>query len=187
MGRLFWKIFFAFWLAQLAAGAGTGTLVWLHHKTLAQAERRAQPHRPADPLFQAAEAVLKHGGVDALRGFLQGRALEPGPTLYVLDASGHELLGRPVPDSEGGPVVRDTDSPMSGDNPRFAEITTENGQTYRFLMSRRGLPFEGPPPPGGFPAGESPGMPPPGPPPPMFLIATGLLASLLFSAWLAWY
>jgi len=93
MGRLFWKIFFAFWLAQLAAGAGTGTLIWLHHKTLDQT----------------------------------------GP------------------------------QPPSG----------------------------GPPLPGGFPADGTPGMippgKPPGPPPPMFLIATGLLASLLFSAWLAWY
>ena len=30
MGRLFWKFFFAFWLSLLLAGAGVGTVVWLH-------------------------------------------------------------------------------------------------------------------------------------------------------------
>ena len=34
MGRLFWKFFFAFWLALLAASGGVGAAVWLHQRAL---------------------------------------------------------------------------------------------------------------------------------------------------------
>ena len=37
MGRLFWKIFFAFWLTALAAAAVPGTAVWLQHHPRAAA------------------------------------------------------------------------------------------------------------------------------------------------------
>lgn len=32
MGRLFWKFFFIFWLAQIVASTGVGVMVWLEHR-----------------------------------------------------------------------------------------------------------------------------------------------------------
>ena len=31
MGRLFWKFFFIFWLAQLVTSVGVGVAVWIMH------------------------------------------------------------------------------------------------------------------------------------------------------------
>jgi len=183
MGRLFWKIFFAFWLAQLAAGIGTGTVVWLRHQTLEESETFGPPQRH-DPFFQAAQTVLKHGGVESLRALLKERTREPAPPIYALDAAGNELLGRAVPDS-----LRD-EQPDSQAN---AKIQGEDGQTYRLFMTHDGPPFgDRPPPPlpppDGFPPIEPPGPPPlRRPPSPIILVIAGLLASLLFSVWLAWY
>lgn len=59
MGRLFWKFFFFFWLAQLTAGIGVGLTFWLRgpapeHRPAG--ESRAIPGERAPPLFLAAPA-----------------------------------------------------------------------------------------------------------------------------------
>ena len=74
-GRLFWKFFFAFWLALLLAGVGVGSAVWWHQQGVRErldAERDstlAGGPRAALAVSGAA-AVLGHGGLPALRQFL---------------------------------------------------------------------------------------------------------------------
>ncbi|MGR8934495.1 MAG: ATP-binding protein [Gammaproteobacteria bacterium] len=66
MGRLFWKFFFAFWLALLTAGTGVGTAVWLlhagdHRGEFASAPEHVFPDRHCPPPpseFAAAPAPL---------------------------------------------------------------------------------------------------------------------------------
>ncbi|HNE16410.1 MAG TPA: hypothetical protein PLL39_10310, partial [Rhodocyclaceae bacterium] len=45
LGRLFWKFFFAFWLALVLAGGGVGVAVWWHHQ--ADLEQRQRDRDPA--------------------------------------------------------------------------------------------------------------------------------------------
>lgn len=73
MGRLFWKFFFASWLAMLAASAGVGTVVWWQHQALEQSIHAGEmpnlDHR-AGMFVGAAASVLQAGGEPALRRFL---------------------------------------------------------------------------------------------------------------------
>ena len=56
MGRLFWKIFFAFWLALVAAAAGSGAAVWWHR----YARESAEPQLSVGPpqMFTTAAQLL---------------------------------------------------------------------------------------------------------------------------------
>lgn len=97
MNRLFWKILIAFWSTLLLAGLAVGYA----YERMQQAERMSQAGIDAGPrtrmLLDSAEATLRHGGVEALRDLVRaedGRHDEP---VYVVDADGVDLLGRPVP------------------------------------------------------------------------------------------
>ena len=46
MGRLFWKFFIIFWLAQFVASAGVGVMVWLEHRTNGNASIKLFPGGP---------------------------------------------------------------------------------------------------------------------------------------------
>jgi two-component system OmpR family sensor kinase len=118
--------------------------------------------------------VLQHGGVAALRDFLVEKQIEPGPPIYAVDESGKEILGREPPPEAMAQARLSAES--GGTDGKLA--VAEDGHAYLLFA-----PSEGPkggrlPPPG----------PPPGPPPsPVLLVIVGTLASLIFSAWLAWY
>jgi len=101
-GRLFWKFFFAFWLALLLAGGGVGTAVWWHHQSerelLAGDEGSLLLTGPrVTVVLSAAAAVLVRGGEAALRDFLEDLAKDGlSPRLFAVDPVGKELLGRRV-------------------------------------------------------------------------------------------
>src|ERR1043166_3009635 len=97
MGRLFWKIFFAFWLTALAAAAVTGTAVWLQHHPLGAAEPELAQGPGAMLAGELASATLRHGGVEALREWLKHTRSTQRPSLLAVDAQGRALLDRPVP------------------------------------------------------------------------------------------
>src|ERR1041385_2144122 len=97
MGRLFWKIFFAFWLTALAAAAVTGTAVWLQHHPLGAAEPELAQGPGAMLAGELASATLRHGGVEALREWLKETRRTQRPSLLAVDAQGRDLLDRPVP------------------------------------------------------------------------------------------
>lgn len=194
MGRLFWKVFFVFWLAQLAAGVGTGTVVWLRHQALDEYE----PRRRLPPFLLDAQAVLRYGGVEALRGLLREREGRSAPRIYAVDESGRDILGRKPPADWGQPTMFDDSEP--------GPLMANDGRVYRLLVAHDEDRPPLPPPPGEdrtpslLPLGEAgpPLSPPSGEPsghhlrpvPPLSPIVPaliGLLASLLFSAWLARY
>lgn len=210
MGRLFWKFFFAFWLALLTAGIGVGTTVWLRH-----AARENQPAVQVDTidvrrasLVTLAASVLPHGGVNGLRDFIQTLQNTRFPAIYAVDDFDRELLDRPL-----APEVLQQARALflQGRYPDAVKmVSADDGHRYLLFVP---LPEHGfaealksplpalAPPPFGFdrppmmdngpappPRGENRGPPARrAPPSPILPVVAGGLASLLFSALLAWY
>ncbi|MDO9225827.1 MAG: ATP-binding protein [Pseudomonadota bacterium] len=174
MGRLFWKFFFAFWLALLLAGIGVGTAVWLHRQATSEAAPAALGGPRAALLLDTADVVLRRGGPQMLRELLQEWAASPGSTqLFVLDAGGRDLLDRALP--EDLRAALSSEAARRDLQPGMRQVVAPDGQVYTLVA--RGKPMSG---------GRA--RPPHHePPPPVLPITMGLLASLAFSAALAWY
>jgi len=186
MGRLFWKFFFAILLAQVAATVGVGATFWLWGQARELSHQDSAPRalidtRPsAVTIVDGADVALKFGGEPALRE-LAARATSS--TLLVIDANGHELLGRIVSDevrAAARPLLTDT-----GSDNAVRRLTAPDGRRYTVFVRRQepdgpmGQRFRGPPP-------EGPGRGRPGPHVPYIGMVVGTLASLMFAALLAW-
>ncbi|MEY6430833.1 ATP-binding protein [Thioalkalicoccus limnaeus] len=166
MGRLFWKLLLAFWLALLAASLGVGTAVWLHQQALAERGQELASGPRAAFLVSAAAKVFQHGGRAALNDYLEeSLALHRGAHVYVVDDAGQELLGRAVP---SGLVAQARRLAHEDRGPRIARLERVAGRDYLFFV-----PAGGPKPLHHLPL--------------VLPIGVGILASLAFSAWLAWY
>ena len=167
MGRLFWKFFFAFWLALLAAGAGVGAAVWLHQRTLDERSHELAGGPRAAFLVSATAATLRHGGGAALQRLLEEWRGRGGAHVYVVDDADQELLGRAVP---AGALAQARRLAQEDGELRIARLETVAQRRYLFFV----------------PAASE--ASPHGPPPsPLLPISVGILASLGFSALLAWY
>lgn len=105
MGRLFWKVFLAFWLALLVAGFGTGLAVRWYLEATGDSmpppglDGRLVVGPFAESALATAAALLRAGGMPALAsltsdGHVRGRGI--GRVLAV-DEAGRDVLGRPVP------------------------------------------------------------------------------------------
>ena len=92
MPRLFLKLFGTFWLTTVLI-LGISIFVSFHLARDSMAARLADP-REVDATLRE---VVAAGGLDALRTWVadEGNFL-PGQTVYVVDDTGHELLGRSV-------------------------------------------------------------------------------------------
>ncbi len=132
MGRLFWKFFLCILLAQVAATIGTLATVWLRDQTRNRnVEAALDVGPPGMMMLDAARATLRHAGVDGLRD-LAGSSRRM--RLYVLDAQGRELLGRPVAAKLREEVTRN----LGDDNPAraVAQLTGPDGRKYIAFASR---------------------------------------------------
>lgn len=192
MGRLFWKFFFFFWLAQLTAGVGVGLTFWLRDHAQERQQSVVDASPPARFQVGAAAATLRHGGVAALRALLEAQGRRPGPPVFVLDEQRRELLGRTIaPETQVriGQLTGDERSAGSGHDPLHdgvEQVVASDGRTYVLFAP----PSEHPAPQ--HPAGEAHNpSPPPSPHPhlpmPAVPLIAGVLVSLLFAALLAWY
>lgn len=170
MGRLFWKCFLAFWLALLVAGAGVGGVVWLHQQTADEDNEQGLSGSPrAAFLVNATAATLRHGGIAALRDLLEDWQNRGGARVYIVDDAGQELLSRPVSEKA---LEQARQRAEEDEEPRIARLETVDNRQYLFFI----------PAGDGRKAGRHRLQPSPGLP-----FSMGILASLAFSAWLAWY
>ncbi|MCP5197138.1 MAG: HAMP domain-containing protein [Gammaproteobacteria bacterium] len=171
MGRLFWKLFFAFWLALLIASVGVGTAVWLHRQSREDRDHPLAGGPLTQFLVNATVATLQHGGIEALRALLQEWDRQGDARVYVIDDTGQELLGRTISPETLAQANR---LARASQGSRIARLETANQRQYLFF-----IPFEA----------ESLPPPPPRHRPllPLVLIAIGIAASFGFSALLAWY
>jgi two-component system OmpR family sensor kinase len=171
MGRLFWKIFFAFWLTLIAAAVGTGIAVSVHRSARPGADAELAVGPIAMLATDLASATLRYGGVDALRDWMKDAQRARGLALLAVDDRGQEILGRQVPTTA---LARARALAASNEASRAArEVAAPSGERYLLFT-----PLEGEP--------RRPRRPPP-PPPPWVLVLIGAAASLAVSALLAWY
>ncbi|QPK65143.1 HAMP domain-containing protein [Methylomonas sp. LL1] len=187
MGRLFWKFFFAFWLALLTAGIGVGTAI---HTLDDQQRVETRIDRHAGMFVTAAANVLQYGGLAALRDFIGATHDKPLPPVYAVDDEDRDILQRTLE-----PEVLSHARALylqQADTDAVRLISATDGHRYLLFVAAPEHGFGGLAPPalddgrdGPPPHQQRHG--PPKPPSPLLPIVAGLLASLLFSALLAWY
>ncbi|RPH60530.1 MAG: HAMP domain-containing protein, partial [Burkholderiales bacterium] len=179
MGRLFWKFFLAFWLTLLVAGAAVGSLVWLHQQRSSGDDPALAAGPRAALALQAAAATLRHGGVPALRTLLaEGAAPWSASIVYAVDADGRDLLGRSVPVESIERARQLLERPRMQRATRIVRVDEASGLMLFVPFTPEATMR--PAPRAGRRAAISEPLPP------QMIAAIGLLASLAFSALLAW-
>lgn len=176
MGRLFWKFFAFIWLAQLVGIVAIGSTFWLTERRF---DRDIDPGPGAGDRVGAAAAVLRVAG---LSGFTNWVEWEPGPMVFAVDESGHDVLDRSIsPDM----LARARELQSNPGRPAWVREVMDP-ERHRYLVFSLARTASGPPPPylrDRLPGvrGGLRGRPPLAP-----IIAT-LLASLATAIALAWY
>lgn len=166
MGRLFWKLFAAFWLCILLAGGAVGLVTWVYQSG---SEGKAPGFaREEEQRLRAMESVLRYAGEESARQLLQSDAAgPPRPRVQVVDERGVDLFGKPVRAIRG-----------KGEKAiRAQEVISRSGKSYRVYVEHGafdgGPRHEAPP----LPMSSRPWIP----------LVLGLIASVTFSALVAWY
>jgi len=142
--NLFLRFFLSFWAATVLVLIVTVlTTLWLANQRL-ERDRDRQ-----DQLAREASVVLAQSGVAGLRAWIieQQQSIHPA-RLYLLDQSGHDILGRPVPEflqaSLGRrPFPRPADGHRSASELRLlSQLVSPTNETFALsLLSFRGGPL----------------------------------------------
>lgn len=137
MGRLFWKFFFCFWLAQMLTGLGVGVAIWLSHDEPGR-NQHIDSSPPATMMVSAAAITLEHGGLVSLQQWLEKNASDrndrPLPfQLLAVDADGHEAFGRSVPVE----LLRDAEQRQQQGDPSVLRQTTADGRSYLLFVQHK--------------------------------------------------
>lgn len=173
MGRLFWKIFFGFWLTLLVTGSVVGTLVWQHNRErIEQLEVLVDSPR-ADMGVNSVARILRYGGIPAVQDIIQRRRMRhkrPFPMLIVND-EGIDLLNRPVPEVLLRKAREALKDPQQS---AIQQVTTPEGERFLLFIPRRDHPA----------MRHVNRFPQHLPLSPLLIL---FLGSLFFSAGLAWY
>jgi len=94
MHSLYWRIFLTFWLALALILVGTVTVA----VNVAAQHRAESPSVLRGQLYAQAARAFEGGGPGALRHWLEALApSEPYNRTFVVEPSGKEMLGRPLP------------------------------------------------------------------------------------------
>ena len=94
MHSLYWRIFLSFWLALALILVGTVTVA----VNVALQHRNDSPWIQREQLYSQAEKAFRAGGPAALTSWVMGmRSEETFNRTFVIDPSGQEMLGRPLP------------------------------------------------------------------------------------------
>lgn len=178
MGRLFWKFFFATWLAQALAVLAIGTGVWFKERNAAQRDAQVDFGPPAAFMVDAAAQTLRHGGMEALRALLGQRS---GPRVFAIDDEGRDLLGRPASDA----LVRQLRKQHQDDpDARALQLVTADGKSWLLFASR---PPRSPDAQPGAGPDDGPRHRPRGGHFPVAPMLFALLGSVVSSGLLAWH
>ncbi|MEJ2060184.1 MAG: ATP-binding protein [Gammaproteobacteria bacterium] len=172
MGRLFWKIFLGFWLTLMLVAGGVGWLVHYHFQREVSSLQEVAVGPRAGYRVSTAAIALQYGGEPAIKALIHEEPphMRARPVLIV-DAQGQDLLGRLVPQGALARVRQLQDE--RHDVPGVQSVQAPDGSRYVLF-----IPAEV--------AAEPRRHPPRRDPMPLGLIVISV-ASLLFSAGMAWY
>ncbi|MCB1887430.1 MAG: HAMP domain-containing protein [Rhodocyclaceae bacterium] len=163
MGRLFWKMFLAFWLSLVLAAAGVGAGVWLYKQV--DAEEPGEVGRGGGFVLGTFAAVIRHGGPAAAIAMIEDwEARGRRSRIFVIDGAGRELRGQPLPGSDL----------VEAQGLEVSRVATRGPDGAAFEVISVGPPRH--------PRGRDRERPSP-----WFPLVSGLLASLAFSGLMAWY
>ncbi len=174
MGRLFWKFFFSFWLTLLLAALSAGSLVWL--KRAADNDDLSQNLKFIDyrgiPYVMVATDIAEQNGLSDLTEFLIRINADKLHQVLAVDTDGRDLLDRYVDPQ----ALQQARYWLAEGKQRIVNEVNIGEKNYLLYA-----PLAEPAPATSYRHKK-------GPPFPLFLvITTAILASLLFSALLAWY
>jgi two-component system OmpR family sensor kinase len=125
VGRLFWKFFAFVWLAQLAGIIAVASLFWLADRRTEAAFNDIAAGPMVDIQVGAAAEVLRYAGAEAFRNWSER---ERGATVFAVDATGGDVLGRLVPFGVAAEIRQlPKDRPES---PGIRQIQAADGHRY---------------------------------------------------------
>jgi two-component system, OmpR family, sensor kinase len=188
--KLFWKFFTYYFLAQVVSVLLVGYLLWIHGQS--EQERGVfENHPDAQLASNSVIAAMRYGGENAAIEVINNMGSLHVPTVYVVDQSGRELLGRALPNS----VMKEI-AEQVGKDVKIEDVTSPTGNHYYVFVLSGGGPramVEIPPPDTANPMGgaENAGARL-GPPPsqqhllPILPLVVGVIVSLFSALILAW-
>lgn len=97
MGKLYWKFFIFFFLAQLTALLGVGAAVFVANEKGAEQDAQIVASPPARTMVEAATATLSTAGVDGLIALLDRWSVRPVSQVYAVNELNEEIKGRFLP------------------------------------------------------------------------------------------
>jgi two-component system OmpR family sensor kinase len=176
MGRLFWKIFLAFWLALMFIAAGVGIAVHLQSQARLSAMTEIAAGPRAELILAAVATTLEFGGQQAARSLFKDWPGRRPLRVLIVDEDDQDLLGRSVPAAVLARARAEFESSATAPGLRY--VAAPDGRKYLLFV----------------PISEGAGSRRPSHRHKALSAYTfrtqlgmALLASLLFSAALAWY
>lgn len=171
MGRLFWKIFLGFWLTLVLIAIGVGLAVHFYNQSRIEAITNLAAGPRASFVVNATALALAQGGPESVESLFRSWPGQRLPLVLIVDEQGRDIFDRPVPTvalERAREQLRGAQV-LSG----VRRVLGHNGHEYVIFIPRPG--------PEGLPQTPSRQMSL------GFQLVAALIASLLFSAVLAWY
>lgn len=172
MGRLFWKIFLGFWLTLVLIALGVGLAVHFYSQSRLEAITDLAAGPRATFVVSATALALAQGGPESVQSLFRSWPGQRLPLVLIVDEEGRDIFDRPVPSvalERAREQLRGAQQMLSG----VRRVLGHNGHEYVIFIPRPG--------PEGLPQTPSHQMSF------RFQLVAALIASLLFSAVLAWY
>lgn len=192
MGKLYWKFFSFFFLAQITSVLGVVIAIWIYNQKLDNEYAKIEASPPAKALVEAAATTLEFSGIKSLKALIMRWDAQSFPPIFAVNELNDELFNRVVPMDVIAAARQSLTEPQV--QKAVQAIEANNGHTYLLFVPARDDKFLS------NPAAHLSANRPPNklllglhtPPKlrnlfPLTPILAGVLASLMFAAILAWY
>ncbi len=135
MGRLFWKIFFGFWITLIAIALGVGITV--HWNAQQKAEEGADfiNKQGIGFMLHAASNALQQGGEQQLQVLLSEWQITGPPPFLIVNEQNQELYRRPLPRRWRHRMDRIWQQPNLP--PHLRRVRSPSGEQYLIVMVPR--------------------------------------------------